>query len=108
MKRAALLRLGSSVILTIVFLFGGTKSVSADVLYTFALVNYPNAPNSEARGINNNDDVVGTFGPQFPPESQSFLRSSGTFSTIAYPGAIETFANKINNSDQIVGSYVDV
>ena len=66
---------------------------------------------TEASGINDAGQIVGTFITPPPPtggaaQRHGFLRdTSGSFTTIDVPGANQTLAGGINNTGQIVGSF---
>src|SRR5262249_13998399 len=57
-------------------------------------------------GINDNGDIVGTFGSSVQP-NQGFLRVGSTVTTFNIAGANGVFGIKINNLDQVVGQYTD-
>jgi probable HAF family extracellular repeat protein len=63
--------------------------------------------NTVARGINNAEQIVGSF--QDPPangQPRGFLYAGGTFSTIDVPGAELTVAYGINDVKHIVGAFL--
>jgi probable HAF family extracellular repeat protein len=65
----------------------------------------PGARSTEALGIDNAGDVVGTY-TDSSGRSHGFLYGSqGVLTTIDVPGSTETFVNGINNLGTIVGSF---
>lgn len=66
-------------------------------------IDYPGASSTEAEGINDSGQIVGTYSELH--SGGGFLYSGGEFSSIQYPGAISTEALDINNSGEIVGIY---
>jgi uncharacterized membrane protein len=86
--------------------------------YTFSFLDYPQAPDTTATGINKNFEVVGAYGstvPQFDG-GNGFLLEVGekkgaiseSFQTVNFPGEpAEQFAGSINDSGQIAGNYLD-
>jgi probable HAF family extracellular repeat protein len=59
--------------------------------------------NTEAFGINNLGQIVGTV--TGPPHSQGFLETSGSLNSINFPSATGTWAYGINDLGQIVGFF---
>ena len=73
---------------------------------TYTAINVPNAYETQALGINDLGDIVGTYlqGSQPNVTSHGFLLHNGAFTTIDYPGAqTGTVATGINKSGTIVG-----
>jgi hypothetical protein len=76
--------------------------INAATNYTFATIDVPGAiGSSEAQGINNAGQIVGSFGDQ--AGVHGYLDISGNFTTIDVPGASSTEALGTNNAGQIVG-----
>jgi uncharacterized membrane protein len=80
--------------------------------FTFTKIDVPfaGAGVTQASGINNSGQIVGTFGPGTIGqviEAHGFLYSGGIFSQIdvPFPGVTVTVAFGINNAGQIVGAY---
>jgi probable HAF family extracellular repeat protein len=74
----------------------------------FTTVDFPGADFTEAMGINDSGDVVGSYAlPTAPSEFPGFLLHQGVFTTIDFPGSTHTWAMGINNAGTIVGSYPD-
>src|SRR3954452_6399047 len=74
--------------------------------YTFTQIDVPGAFATEAHGINNAGQIVGSFvDGNFT--TNGFLSTGGSFTQIDVPGASRTEAWGINNAGQIVGSFVD-
>jgi probable HAF family extracellular repeat protein len=61
---------------------------------------------TQALGVNNDDDVVGTFNDA-NGVAHGFLYHDGHSEQIDVPGASSTVINGINKDDQIVGFFVD-
>ena len=93
---------------TLALLLGG--AVQADYIYTTfdaPLGAPPPANGTQAFGINDADQIVGSY-PQYINKgrgvTEGFLFSKGTYSSISVTGAA-TWASGINNSGLIVGYY---
>src|SRR4051812_28330883 len=80
-------------------LLGIARTLAAAPL-TFTQIDYPGSLSTDARGINNDGDIVGSY-----DSSHGYLLSGGIFTTIDRPGALETRLKGINNAGQIVGTY---
>jgi probable HAF family extracellular repeat protein len=77
----------------------------------FDTINVPGSFTTSANGINNRDQIVGTYvidasNPVQIP-ALGFLYADGVFSTIAVPGSAATKVNGINDSGQIVGTFTN-
>ena len=75
-----------------------------------SLLDFPGVFGTEAFGVNNLGQVVGTyFGSPFSPNSEGngFLEENSVFTTINYPGALATELVGINDAGDIVGDYSD-
>ena len=71
-------------------------------------LNFPGANLTRARGLNNNDEIVGLFTlPETGDTWRSFVWEDDNFLEIAFPGAVETLAANINDAGVIVGQYMD-
>lgn len=71
--------------------------------YTFTTIEVPGAVWTEARGINNAREIVGT---SYNPMRGFFRAASGDFTALAVPGA-DTGAEGINGLGEIVGQFYD-
>jgi probable HAF family extracellular repeat protein len=71
---------------------------------SFTSINYPDASQTVAFGINNSGSIVGYYRDAIG-HTHGFLYEGGTFSSIDFPGASETYAVGINNSGDLVGWY---
>ena len=80
-------------------LFAAT--VSADTVYTFTQIDVPGATVTNAFGINNAGQIVGTF--LNSTGAHGFLDTGGRFTQIDVPGATATNAYGINDNGEIVG-----
>jgi probable HAF family extracellular repeat protein len=94
--------LGAAATLVIATLAAGSPANAA--AYTFSLLNAPGAALTEANGINDEGQIVGTFGGSSPP-NHGFVESDGSFTQIDAPGATNTEAEGINDAGQIVGNF---
>ena len=74
---------------------------------TFTYYAYPGGFNTIIYGINNSDQLVGTYQDSPSGNSHGFLYSNGTYTAINYPGASQTFTTGINNAGVIVGYSAD-
>lgn len=72
-------------------------------------IDYPEATNTYALGVNNSGNIVGSYAVSVNGLNRyyGFLDRGGTFSSIDYPGSGYTEADDINNSGEIVGIYDD-
>src|SRR5262249_22268165 len=70
---------------------------------TFTTIDVPGASFTEAHGINDAGQIVGSF----TDGDHGFLKDAATFTTIDAPGAILTGALGINDAGQIVGLFDD-
>src|SRR5215471_16627464 len=86
--------------------FGGVETAFADSIYSFTTIDVPGALSTNANGINDSGQIVGSFWDGLNGHG-FFLDVDGSFTTIDVPGASSTGASGINNSGQIVGSFVD-
>jgi hypothetical protein len=73
--------------------------------YTFTTIDKPGGYNSQAYGINNSGDIVGSYSDA-GGTLYSFLDVGGIFTSIDIPGASITQAIGINDSGNIVGSFL--
>jgi probable HAF family extracellular repeat protein len=73
---------------------------------TYMPLAVPDPYNTLARGINDADDIVGTY-QDGTDHVRGFLLSDGILTFIEVPGAATTEINGINNAGDLVGSYVD-
>jgi len=77
-----------------------------DVNGTITTIAVPGAFDTQANGINNAGQIVGSFTlDSRNPLHHGFLYTGGAFRTIDVPGAFETQATGINNAGQIVGGF---
>ena len=80
-----------------VLVSGGLQSGS-----TFHPINFPGSVSTTLRGINDLDEVVGSY---VLNGTHGFLYSDGVYTTIDFPGAVRSDAYAINNNGEIVGNY---
>ena len=74
------------------------------VTFTFTNVDFPNATYTEAFGINNSDEVVGTYGTAFQLQN-GFQLIKGVYTTDNCVLTNETLMSDVNNKGEIVGSF---
>lgn len=74
---------------------------------SFTSINSPGAVSTCATGINDLDEILGTYTDVEGRTliSHGFLDFSGSFESLTFPGATSTTASGINNLGLIVGSY---
>jgi hypothetical protein len=88
---------------------GGTRSfvrIGTKVI-TFGA---PNSGNTTAFGINNNNEIVGSYviGTGAAAKTHGFVRSAGSFQTVDDPNGIgTTIINGVNDKGDLVGFYTD-
>jgi hypothetical protein len=70
---------------------------------------FPGASATQAFGLNDNDEVVGTYtvGTGNNAVTHGFTWWNGTFTTVNFPGASSTTINGVNDEGDIVGFYTD-
>jgi hypothetical protein len=75
----------------------------------FITLAYPGASMTQATGVNDSDEVVGTYttGSGNSAVTHGFVWHDGTFGTVNVPGATSTTVNGINNENDLVGFYTD-
>jgi uncharacterized membrane protein len=72
----------------------------------FITIDIPGAKRTTPRGINNFDQIVGSFEDD-SGQSHGFIRKGDLYSILDVPGANSTYAIGINNEGEIVGAYSD-
>jgi probable HAF family extracellular repeat protein len=72
---------------------------------TYHQIKVPGAVTTEAIGVNNNSQIVGSY--QTSSAGYGFLLSNGQYQQLAFPGGQFTSANAINDSGEIVGNFTD-
>jgi probable HAF family extracellular repeat protein len=73
--------------------------------FVFTTIDVPGATFTDAAGINNAGQIVGTFSDA--TGTHGFLNTGGVFATINVPGAFVTQAFGINDAGQVVGFFGD-
>jgi uncharacterized membrane protein len=71
----------------------------------FTPIDFPGARITEAEGIDNLGQVVGTWEDPVTRASHGFVFSAGVYTSIDFPGALHTTASGINDDGDIVGTY---
>lgn len=74
--------------------------------YSFAQVDVPGAMFTEATGINNLDQIVGTY-TDSANHQHGFVYDGSNFTTIDFPGGDGTNGFGINDSGEVVGTFGD-
>jgi probable HAF family extracellular repeat protein len=72
--------------------------------YKFTSLEYPGASRTDAAGVNNAGQIVGSW-TDASGAAHGFLLSDGVFQSFDVPGALGTHPHDINDSGTIVGSY---
>jgi uncharacterized membrane protein len=82
-----------------------TLVVAQDASYTFTTIDVPNASRTQALGINDRGQIVGSY--RDLRGGHGFLYAAGVFTPVDVPfsDAIDTDATRINNDSQIVGYW---
>src|SRR6478752_9504751 len=83
---------------------GATPAVFGDGP-TFTAIDYPGAASTQASGINNRGDIVGSYTLADKSTHGFLLASDGNFTSIDFPGDAYTLANGIGPRGDIVGEY---
>jgi hypothetical protein len=65
----------------------------------------PKAQQTEARGLNNKDQITGDFFDASLQRQRAFVYAGGKYTVFDFPGAAATIASAINDSGVIVGQY---
>lgn len=80
---------------------------AAQAQYTYTKIMYPGSTWTEAAGVNDLGQVVGTYTDP-AGVAHGFLYHNGVYSTVDYPGTAHNYAFGINDQGEIVGSYSEV
>jgi uncharacterized membrane protein len=113
------MRIVPHAVVAVLLLFAGGTRAFAIMTQTFVptAINYPGATSTQARGINNPGEVVGTYtcsasctNPitgevSTPGVSHGFLLEHGLYTRIDVPGASQTIPRGIGEQGIIVGQY---
>jgi hypothetical protein len=75
--------------------------------YNFTTINFPGGTSTQARGINQQGDVVGIYTDHATGLTRGFRLSGGSYFKIDYPGAAQTFPRGINKNREIAGYFID-
>jgi uncharacterized membrane protein len=73
----------------------------------FKTLDFPGAPDSAVRDINENGDITGIYDSLPDFRLHAFLLRGGVFTSIDFPGAAQTYGLEINNIGLMVGAYAD-
>jgi probable HAF family extracellular repeat protein len=92
------------IMLSMAGVLGSTLLAVTSPAFSFTQIDVPGATDTLAYGINDAEQVVGTFHDN--TGSHAFLDTGGRYTTIVVPGApLITTAQNINNVGQIVGIF---
>lgn len=83
------------------------SAASADAQYVYTKIMVPGSTFTEASGINNLGQVVGTFIDSVGIP-HGFIYLNGVFTTVDYPSAAHNYAFGINDAGSVVGSFSEV
>jgi probable HAF family extracellular repeat protein len=72
-----------------------------------ASIKVPGASTTEAMGVNNRVDIVGSWEDAVTRKRYGFLLGAGVYTRIDIPGAVVTVTNDINDAGDIVGTYYE-
>jgi hypothetical protein len=94
----------------IAFAFLAISSIAfAQTSFKYVSINFPGAFSTQANGINNGGEIVGTYLKTICSGScatHGFKYVNGKYTTINFPGAFSTSVNGVNDYGDIVGSYI--
>ena len=82
-------------------------SLHAQSSYNFQTIDFPGGSSTQARGINQQGDVVGLYADPSTGLFHGFRLSGKVFSKIDFPGATQTYPRGINATGNIVGFFAD-
>lgn len=105
--------------LAVVLLFGGVTAASAitnQPIVPAMVLDYPGATSTQARGINNSGEVVGTFGcasactnpltgEVSAAGTHGFLLQNGIYTRLDVSGASVTIPRGISSTGTVIGQY---
>jgi hypothetical protein len=92
--------------LVVLFLFISARAMGADIPgLKFSPIDFPAARTTEARGINNLGQVVGSWEDPDTRSAHGFVLGAGVYTSIDVPGALHTVAYDINDNGDIVGTF---
>jgi len=80
-------------------------ALSRDAALVYTEITVPGSTGTQAIGINNVGDVVGSY--VAGGQTHGFLLRSGQYTTISFPGAQSTTASSINDEGDVLGFYTD-
>jgi probable HAF family extracellular repeat protein len=104
---ARILALAASVALLSVTTLAEAPEIQTLKNLKVASIKVPGASTTEAMGINNLGDIVGSWEDAVTRKRYGFLLSGGVYTPIDIPGAVLTVANDINDAGDIVGTYYE-
>lgn len=77
---------------------------AAEAQYTYTKIMYPGSTWTEASGINDAGQVVGTY-TDTSGIAHGFLYQNGVYTKLDYPGTAHNYAFGINDAGDVVGSF---
>jgi len=87
-------------------LLGALLQTSIAYSATWITVEVPDSSSTLAYGINDSEEIVGSY-TDASRFIHGFLLRNGVYTTLDVPGALTTAARAINNTDQVVGWFFD-
>jgi hypothetical protein len=75
--------------------------------YNFSTIDFPGGTATQARGVNQQGDVVGIYTDPGTGLWRGFRLSSGNYSKIDFPGASQTYPRGIDMKKDVVGFFAD-
>ncbi len=97
-----------STIRLVVLCIAASAFATAQTSFKYVAINYPGAFSTQATGINNGGEIVGTYMKSSCTVScatRGFKYVNKTFTSINFPGAFSTSVEGVNDYGDIVGSY---
>jgi probable HAF family extracellular repeat protein len=91
-------------LLAIVFVAGAAPAWAQTNSYTFTKINVPGSVYTEATGVNNSGQVVGTY-QDAGGFTHGFSYNGTSFTTIDYPATGYNYVFGVNAAGQMVGGY---
>jgi len=82
-------------------------ATAAEAQYTYTKIMYPGSTWTEASGINDAGQIVGTY-TDTAGVAHGFLYQNGVYSKLDYPGMAHNYAFGINEAGHVVGSFSEI
>lgn len=87
-----------------------TSLGAAQTSFKYVSINFPGAYSTQANGINNGGEIVGTYMKSACTgtcATRGFKYAGGKFTSINFPGAFSTSVNGVNDYGDVVGTYLN-